>query len=104
MPVTQSLPGWVSGDLWRGFLIAFSLTSLSGIVTRYIYNPSRNPTPFTLALFGATIIGSTIYNLLGGLGYRTVRPYAPYGCYGYIIGSMTGLFLLAVVSVVRPER
>ncbi len=104
LDVAQGLPSWVSGDLWRGFLIALALTSLSGMVTRYISNPSRNPTPFILGLTGATVIGSTIYLLLGGSGFRPVRPYAPYGCYGYLIGSMTGLFLLAVVLALRPGR
>jgi hypothetical protein len=102
--VAQSLPGWVSGDLWLGFLVALALTSLSGMVTRYVSNPSRNPTPFILGLAGATVIGSTIYHLLGGPGFRPVRPYAPYGYYGYLIGSLTGLFLLAVVSALRPGR
>ena len=104
MDVAQGLPAWVSGDLLRGFLIAVTLTSLSGLLTRYISNPNRNPTPFILALTGTTVIGSTIYTLLGGPGFRPVRPYAPYGCYGYLIGSMTGLFLLAVVSASRPGK
>jgi len=102
--VTQGLPGWVSGDLWLGFLIALTLTSLSGVLTRHVANPTRNPTPFILGLTGATVLGSTIYYLLGGPGFNPVRPYAPYGCYGYIIGSMTALFLLAVFSAFRPER
>ena len=102
--VAQGLPGWVSGDLWRGFLVALALTSLSGMVTRYVSKPNRKPTPFIIGLTGATIIGSTIYNLLGGPGFRPVRPYAPYGCYGYLIGCMTGLLLLAVVSALRPGR
>ncbi len=102
--VAQGLPGWVSGDLWLGFLVAITLTSLSGILTRYITNPSRNPTPFILSLTGVTVLGSTIYTLLGGSSFKPVRPYAPYGHYGYVIGSMTGLFLLAAVAALRPER
>lgn len=104
MDVAQGLPGWVSGDLWQGFFVAITLTSLSGILTRYITNPSRNPTPFILSLTGVTVLGSTIYTLLGGPSFKPVRPYAPYGYYGYLIGSMTGLFLLAIVSVLRPGR
>ncbi len=102
--MTQGLPGWVSGDLWLGFLVALTLTSIAGIVIRYVANPSRNPTPYILSLTGATVLGSTIYYLLGGPGFNPVRPYAPYGCYGYLIGAMTGLFLLAVVLALRPGR
>ena len=102
--VTQGLPGWVSADLLRGFLIAVTLTSLSGILIRHYADPNRNPTPFLLVLICVTILGSTIYILLGGPGFRPVRPYAPYGYQGYQIGCMTGLLLLAVVSALRPRK
>ena len=104
LDVTQGLPGWVSRDLWLGFLVALALTSIAGIVIRYFANPSVNPTPFILGLTGVTVLGSTIYKLLGGPEFRPVRPFAPYGYHGYLIGSMTGLFLLAVVSAFHPER
>ncbi len=100
----MGLPGWVSGDLWLGFLVALALTSLVGIVIRYVANPDGNPTPYILGLTGVTVLGSTIYFLLGGPSFRPVRPYAPYGYHGYLIGSMVGLFLLAVVSALRPGR
>ena len=102
--VAQGLPGWVSGDLWLGFYVAITLTFSSGILTRYITNPNRNSTPFILGLTVVTVLGSTIYTLLGGPSYNPVRPYAPYGYSGYLTGSMTGLFLLAVLSAVRPKR
>ena len=102
--MTQGLPGWISGDLWLGFLVAVALTFLTGIVIRYLTNPSENPTPYILGLTGVTVLGSTIYKLLGGPEFRPVRPYGPYGYYGYLIGCMTGLLLLAVVSALRPKR
>ena len=104
LDVTQGLPGWVSGDLWLGFLVALTLTSIAGIVIRYVVHPSGNPTPYIIGLTGVTVFGSTIYKLLGGPEFRPVRPYAPYGCYGYMIGCLTGLLLLAVVSALRPKR
>ncbi len=102
--VTQGLPGWVSGDLWLGFLVAITLTFLSGVLTRYITNPSKNSSIFVFGLIGVTVLGSTIYTLLGGPSSKPVRPYAPYGYYGYSIGSMTGLFLLAIVLALRSGR
>jgi len=104
MDVAQGLPAWVSGDIWRGFLIALALTSISGVLTRHFADPNRNPTPFLLVLICVTILGSTIYILLGGPGFRPVRPYAPYGYQGYQIGCMTGLLLLAIVSALRPGK
>ena len=102
--MTQGLPDWVSADLLGGFLIAVTLTSLSGILTRRFTDPNRNPTPFLLVLICVTILGSTIYMLLGGPGFRPVRPYAPYGYQGYQIGCMTGLLLLAIISTLRPGK